>query len=1771
MSAPAFKQTRRTPDVGVPLAESGLISRSMISGSGLLTAASRASPLPALARPRDASSPSAHRSDAALSPKGTPPPRRAATDKPSIAQSSVLIPASEVVRTHVVEVETNRLLKANRQPPRPHTSAGLTLGAGARAPGSSSGRPLRGIESASIMSECSYETLTASALSAAPPWPSWELSSLAPSEPYAEGRPHVPAKFAQITSSPLFEGKGVSNAEWEEIFRWTGAVWLRKDYPNESAHFRRNEALALHRLLDLMLEDASANMKGPLLMARFEVEQPVYETIRAELRKQVSVKCKEQAWLLERIFARYDDHLGSVQPVFRKLDDEFRAERMLKKMALAELGEADETLAARTEALVTALGELENVGIALTREKATKQRLQHAVEVAEASTERLREELGETAERNERYIAATKVLRARLESHDADLARAKASERKALEECERLALLQEEADEDAREYALQLREASEKYRQLADRFAELERDAGLARERNAELEIAAAKSASEEASALRELRKIRTHADAAQAKLEKTEATSKARATRISKVEADNIDLTVQLEKLSKANKALEFDRERLEARVEMSKEDRAARLRAEAELRQDLHAAEQKAKIAAAAAERVALLPNTVNLNAPLTQPRSTRRSQADGDKGASGAEAAAGAADAQGAGGEGEEAGPVGETEEEMLERLKASAAAMRAKLDAQEAADAERRLRRSRRKGDGADDPSGDDAIGAAATAALAAASVVGSSSDEESADDEGGTPTRGGQAVRRKVPGLGLVSSLFGNHSHGERAQRRSRQADSAPQAPPVSRGRKVARDEKATAPKGAASGVERKPRRSAAPTVGAGPSSGRPARESGGGAPRRPGSRGRRAGGQARDNQSESELGDLEHENSVHGSRMHGSDSGSSDSEVDIEYGEDGLVSSSALRRAGGTKSRLARELALREAEAAVAEAEALANARNDEDLITALKKQLSQLKSALRVARDGLEQERTRRKQKEARVLMLQKQLSTLQEARSRVLRDLEASKLEMAEASQLTDDLQVALDGRPTAAGDPTLLAAVKAAAAEAGAAAAKETADAEHSVALAALSEEVANAEASYADHEQAAAETLREAELEGEARLSEALRRAGAEMEAEIKGAQARAGAAEQNLSISSRKFSKLEAELAEAVALKERQSTRLMETRTHSRHRIAELSDLLREREEQLRKIIGVRALGPVHAALDDAGIYEAKENKRLAQLAEQAIRLAVALDEAHEHNRRLSVHVQTLRLDVDRLHARTNGLVQRQLLRAAQATAGQGAQGTTAGPAAHPSIRDSTDSLPSHEGNARSIDEGVSAAPSDGIAPGPPSPSSRALTAAFSDLSDPAIEGEGASVHAPSDAAYADAQPKGLARKPSGRGAGLGHITEDLQTAGVLLTSKHAVGKLVDVARRLKDERVAIEVEAVNRGHVRIRNTLEKIERELHTHAPSAVHEILTGAPELPPGPQVRRCVAGVSPLQGGRLPDRGRAQPGSQPGAHAHRAPSALCHALPLRRFPCARASAGHGRRGLATKVRDGDHTRAQASDAHAAGESSLPPAGDVLVSDRAPFARAHARASALLTHLGSRGSRALCTCSSPRVQARIGIDQLQQMGRLDQSLSQVRALARDKINEESEWLKMWVQRRVDVEQSAVRAMPLILDDVDRAKDRLLHVLDGVRIPDEAFHVQGVPSAPAITNLDGGDFSVTVCYRRQSKVDSHKMHVFNYTSQDDSRHNELTRRLVKQTLALLQINPLADAKAKDWELRTEQIAAGDEVSQVQVRKPSSSR
>lgn len=156
----------------------------------------------------------------------------------------------------------------------------------------------------------------------------------------------LPEKYAQVTASPIFEGKGVKPEEWAEMFKWTGHVWLRKEYPAPSAHFSRQEAEWLNRVLDLMLRDVHDAGGDDLAAADhaaiFEQEQPVYEAIRAELHRQIDVKSRAHGALLERIFDRYDNHLREATPLLTKVKDRARAEAVRVQSLLGSVHDMDE-------------------------------------------------------------------------------------------------------------------------------------------------------------------------------------------------------------------------------------------------------------------------------------------------------------------------------------------------------------------------------------------------------------------------------------------------------------------------------------------------------------------------------------------------------------------------------------------------------------------------------------------------------------------------------------------------------------------------------------------------------------------------------------------------------------------------------------------------------------------------------------------------------------------------------------------------------------------------------------------------------------------------------------------------------------------------------------------------------------------------------------------------------------------------------------------------------------------------------------------------------------------------------------------------------------------------------------------------------------------------------------------------------------------------------------------------------------------------------------
>ncbi|KAJ1633245.1 hypothetical protein T492DRAFT_837757 [Pavlovales sp. CCMP2436] len=1613
-TATAFRSSPKRYFMNDALTDAGIVSRQQpgplveLSGSGLLSA-------------------SMH--EAGSSTRGSLPSLSLSLSR-EITAAIVFAPEAPV---RTLEVNS-RLLRASRRAAelvaRPHTAAELVarphtvaaglplaLGAGGgggareRTPGPSLGRAaLRGIESAAIVSEASFESLASSALSAPPPFPSWEMSWLAPSEPaHSEPALRVPPKFAQITSSPLFDGKGVSPSEWEEIFKWTGAVWLRKEYPNDSAHFRRNEALALHRLLDLMLADAvGEDDDGPLLMARFEREQPVYETIRAELRKQVSLKCREQGWLLERIFQRYDDHLAATEPVFHRLSADFHSERAQKEMALAELRLSDGELGERSVALRVTLNELGSAREHLARERRTTERLQAAMAGTEASAERLREELGETAERNELLHAATITLRARLEAHSAELSTARSGERRALDECERLSLLRDEADDDAREANREAREAADKQRALVERHIELERDFSLARERSAELQETSVRAQADESSALRDLRKFRSQAEAAEGKLVKSEALAKSRATKLAQLEGEHAAALEQLAKADKQGKHLAFDVERLGARVEASKGEQGVRLQREAELRRLLTAAEERARLFS---EQLALAAEQARLAATIVIAGSAQPSSVAAASASASAAVAAGAPAA-------EEAAEEAETEEDELARLQRSAAAMRAALDAQEAADqaaadaaaAEAAAALDVREAAAAAEAAASAASKAAAAASMMAAAAAASKATAPPLAD----PTAGAAADAARLLAEPAREQARSRSSSADGSVPGSRRSSARRTQPAVSQ--VTPAEERSD---GQLSARRARPSFRGSSEAGSGLEGEWEEDDDDRWGRQRVGSALEFGGGAELRERSVS-MRELELERSEWAAEMERrAAQADADAARARELSQAAVAAVAAAAAAGAALARGEGERALAERDARLSE--------RDARLLQA-GAQLAEAHVRSAQLRDELVRERTRRTQKDNAALLLVNQLETAQGSRAQ-------QQAQAQLAAEEADTLRAALEHAADAAADA-------AAAAYAGAGERTDLAEslrareAEHAQHLARIETEharhLARLGAEAAERERSvvsmAAVALAAALADGDARAAKADARE-LEMWREVRDARGRAGAAEQRHLGASRALAAATVELADAAAGRERSSARLAETRARARARAAELAESLGVREEQLQRILGVRALGPVHAALDNAGVYEAKEDAHLAPLAEQAIRLAVGLDEAHEHSKRVRLLVATLGRENDRLHARTNGLVKRQLLYHSSASASPSSLSALAALSAPAS------SFTSVTASATATASGsATASVSTSVSVVLPAPS--ALPASADDA--PAPNG---SAPAADDDEW-DAGEQSASASLS---------TSDNPQPAELLTSKAWIGKLVDVARRLHDQQAAEEVEAVNRGHARVRLGVEKLERELLLHAPSAVHVVLAGAPQLPQG------------LMDGEACEQ----------AQAIRSDAEI-------------------NQGLRLQMRT--------------------------------------------------------------LQARIGIERLQQTRRLDRELAQERAKAKAALSKEGEWLKMRAQRRVDVESSAARALPLILDDVDSATERIALILEGVRLPDSAFAVPGVPPAPAITNLDGGDFSVTVCYRSQLRADHNKTHVFNYTSHDDGTHDAFTLNLVKQTLDLLHINPNADARAKEWALSSENLA-----------------
>lgn len=155
-------------------------------------------------------------------------------------------------------------------------------------------------------------------------------------------------------------------------------------------------------------------------------------------------------------------------------------------------------------------------------------------------------------------------------------------------------------------------------------------------------------------------------------------------------------------------------------------------------------------------------------------------------------------------------------------------------------------------------------------------------------------------------------------------------------------------------------------------------------------------------------------------------------------------------------------------------------------------------------------------------------------------------------------------------------------------------------------------------------------------------------------------------------------------------------------------------------------------------------------------------------------------------------------------------------------------------------------------------------------------------------------------------------------------------------------------------------------------------------------------------------------------------------------------------------------------------------------------------------------------------------------------------------------------------VAEETEWLRMWIQRRVDVERSTTRALPLILDDVERAHARLCSALRGVSLDPEQVVSSSINPHKELDIVGDGDVSLYLCFRTGISEDHDRLHVFNYTANAaPASHTSETRQLVTRLLHLLQLNPAQDARMKAWQLTADHKRPVGSLAQGVLQRPPS--
>ena len=178
---------------------------------------------------------------------------------------------------------------------RPHTvHAAARKAAGGGHADAAGLEPIFSRESRAFLRQCCPpDTTEASAPSTPPPAPRPATASASGS------RPELPEKYHVLTELPIFTGVDVDPNEWDDIFKWTGHVWQKKEFPTRKGGAKREEARRLLRVLELM--DSGGDGEAPTAEAAAGAAV-VHEAVLAETVKHVRLKCADHAQLIERVF-----------------------------------------------------------------------------------------------------------------------------------------------------------------------------------------------------------------------------------------------------------------------------------------------------------------------------------------------------------------------------------------------------------------------------------------------------------------------------------------------------------------------------------------------------------------------------------------------------------------------------------------------------------------------------------------------------------------------------------------------------------------------------------------------------------------------------------------------------------------------------------------------------------------------------------------------------------------------------------------------------------------------------------------------------------------------------------------------------------------------------------------------------------------------------------------------------------------------------------------------------------------------------------------------------------------------------------------------------------------------------------------------------------------------------------------------------------------------------------------------------------------------------